>query len=152
MKAKSSYPDNPERFDVRPQVLCKESLSGRCYWEVEWNGVVDAAVSYHGIGRKGNGNDSCFGHNEKSWRMYCGDSRFSVWHDMKSIDIKAPPSCSNKIAVYVDCPAGTLSFYSVSSDTHALTHLYSFNSRFSEPLYAGFTVYTGSVSLSDTIG
>lgn len=152
MKAEPPYPDHPERFDVRPQVLCKESLSGRCYWEVEWNGVVDAAVSYHGISRKGKGNDSGFGHNEKSWRMYCGDSRFSVWHDMKSIDIKAPPSCSNKIAVYVDCPAGSLSFYSISSDTHTLIHLYSFNSIFSEPLYAGFTVYSGSVSLSDTKG
>ncbi|XP_050993309.1 cytolytic toxin-alpha-like [Labeo rohita] len=33
------YPDHPDRFDVYPQVLCRESVSGRCYWEVEWSGV-----------------------------------------------------------------------------------------------------------------
>ncbi|XDV42472.1 hypothetical protein PO909_011128, partial [Leuciscus waleckii] len=27
------YPDHPERFDVYKQVLCGESLTGRCYWE-----------------------------------------------------------------------------------------------------------------------
>uniref|UniRef100_A0A3B4E6H9 SPRY-associated domain-containing protein n=1 Tax=Pygocentrus nattereri TaxID=42514 RepID=A0A3B4E6H9_PYGNA len=32
-----SYSDHPERFDCWDQVLCKESLSGRCYWEVEWS-------------------------------------------------------------------------------------------------------------------
>ncbi len=47
------YPDHPERFDV-PQVLCVESLTGRCYWEAEWSGD-DAviSVSYKGISRKG---------------------------------------------------------------------------------------------------
>ncbi|KAJ8358316.1 hypothetical protein AAFF_G00014680, partial [Aldrovandia affinis] len=33
-----SYLDHPERFDCQPQVLCREGLSGRCYWEAEWNG------------------------------------------------------------------------------------------------------------------
>ncbi|KAI3363889.1 hypothetical protein L3Q82_001485 [Scortum barcoo] len=41
-----------------------------------------------------------------------------------------------KVAVYLDCPAGTLSFYRVSSGR--LTHLYTFNSTFTEPLYPGF--------------
>ncbi|KAG5281438.1 hypothetical protein AALO_G00072210 [Alosa alosa] len=33
-----SYPDHPERFDEQYQVLCREGVSGRCYWEVEWSG------------------------------------------------------------------------------------------------------------------
>ncbi|XP_048858152.1 NLR family CARD domain-containing protein 3-like [Brienomyrus brachyistius] len=52
--AKQPYPDHPERFDVCPQVLCRESLTGCCYWEAEWDG--DGAwigVTYKGIGRKG---------------------------------------------------------------------------------------------------
>ncbi|KAM9718978.1 tripartite motif-containing protein 16-like [Menidia menidia] len=30
-----SYPDHPDRFTYRAQVLSRESLTGRCYWEVE---------------------------------------------------------------------------------------------------------------------
>ncbi|CAI5682636.1 unnamed protein product [Oreochromis niloticus] len=31
-----SYPDHPDRFDVCEQLLCRNGLTGRCYWEVEW--------------------------------------------------------------------------------------------------------------------
>ncbi|XP_056594243.1 tripartite motif-containing protein 16-like isoform X2 [Triplophysa dalaica] len=34
------YPDHPDRFDFWLQVLCRESVCGRCYWEVERSGVV----------------------------------------------------------------------------------------------------------------
>ncbi|CAM4608523.1 unnamed protein product [Leuciscus chuanchicus] len=35
-----SYPDHPDRFDgYNPQVLCRESVCGRCYWEIEWSGI-----------------------------------------------------------------------------------------------------------------
>ncbi|CAK6983542.1 NLR family CARD domain-containing protein 3-like, partial [Scomber scombrus] len=34
-----SYPDHPDRFDVWPQLLCRNDLTGRCYWEVEWRGT-----------------------------------------------------------------------------------------------------------------
>ncbi|KAJ8265659.1 hypothetical protein COCON_G00147580, partial [Conger conger] len=38
-----------------PQVLCREGVSGRCYWEAEWSGRdgVSIAVSYKEISRKG---------------------------------------------------------------------------------------------------
>ncbi|KAI4905550.1 hypothetical protein NFI96_022232 [Prochilodus magdalenae] len=39
-----SYYDHPERFDVYQQVLCRESLTGRCYWEAEWTGPVTECV------------------------------------------------------------------------------------------------------------
>ncbi|KTG02171.1 hypothetical protein cypCar_00034320, partial [Cyprinus carpio] len=49
------YPDHPERFNKRPHVLCRERLSGRCYWEAEWSGQADISVTYKGICRKGKG-------------------------------------------------------------------------------------------------
>ena len=48
-----SHPDHPERFDSWPQVLCREGLTGRCYWEVERRGGVDIGVTYRGITRRG---------------------------------------------------------------------------------------------------
>ncbi|XP_067429698.1 NLR family CARD domain-containing protein 3-like isoform X2 [Thunnus thynnus] len=146
------YPDHPDRFDDR-QLLCRNDLTGRCYWEVEWRGKVDISVSYRGINRKGDSEDCLFGFNDQSWSLICSDGRFSVWHNKRQTSISSSSSSSssvcNRVAVYVDCPAGTLSFYRVSSDT--LIHLHTFNTTFTQPLYAGFGFcwFGSSVSLCD---
>uniref|UniRef100_A0A669CLK6 NACHT domain-containing protein n=1 Tax=Oreochromis niloticus TaxID=8128 RepID=A0A669CLK6_ORENI len=113
-----SYPDHPDRFDVDPQLLCRNGLTGRCYWEVEWRGDVDISVSYRSIRRKGGGDDCVFGHNDQSWSLYCSDDGpRRVWHNNRTTSISSSSSVSNRAAVYVDCPAGTLSFYSSGSQT-----------------------------------
>ncbi|XP_050927529.1 uncharacterized protein LOC127142626 isoform X4 [Lates calcarifer] len=149
-----SYPDHPDRFDVWPQLLCRTGLTGRCYWEVEWSGEVHISVSYRGIRRKGYSDDCLFGRNDQSWSLSCSDGRYSVCHNNRGATITSPPlspsssSVSNRVAVYVDCPAGSLSFYRVSSDK--LIHLHTFNTIFTEPLYPGFRLWSGSsVSLCD---
>ncbi|CAK6982621.1 NLR family CARD domain-containing protein 3-like%2C partial [Scomber scombrus] len=129
------YPDHLERFNYWPQVLCGEGLTGRCYWEVEWEGKVYIAVSYRGIRRTGDSDGSKFGGNDQSWCLSCTDGGYNAWHNNSGTLISSS-SVSNRVAVYVDCPAGTLSFYRVSSDT--LIHLHTFNTTFTEPLYAGF--------------
>uniref|UniRef100_UPI0037E70596 NLR family CARD domain-containing protein 3-like n=1 Tax=Semicossyphus pulcher TaxID=241346 RepID=UPI0037E70596 len=131
-----SYPDHPDRFDEWPQLLCKNGLTGRSYWEVEWRGHVDITVSYRGIRRKGGSVDRVFGRNDQSWRLSISDGSYTVYHNDKVTSISSSSSVSNRVAVYVDCPSGTLSFYSVSSE--ALIHLHTFNTTFTEPLYAGF--------------
>ncbi|XP_026054470.1 NACHT, LRR and PYD domains-containing protein 3-like isoform X13 [Carassius auratus] len=145
------YPDHPERFDrVHPQVLCVESLTGRCYWETEWSRRAAISVSYKGINRKGGRRDCMFGLNDKSWSLFCSDNSFSVRHDEIIPVLSADPSSCKRAGVYVDVSAGVLSFYSVS-DTHTLTHLHTLNTTFTEPLYAGFRLYypDSSVSLCD---
>ncbi|KAL7838746.1 hypothetical protein AOLI_G00271500, partial [Acnodon oligacanthus] len=132
-----SYSDHPERFDRYPQVLCKESVSGRCYWEVEWSskrGSVCISVSYIGISRKGGGSDCGFGLNSQSWSLRCSSS-LTFCHNTIQTKISGPSS--SRIGVYVDHRAGTLSFYSVS-DT--LTLLHTVHTTFTQPLYAGFWV------------
>ncbi|CAI5682333.1 unnamed protein product [Oreochromis niloticus] len=143
-----SYPDHPDRFDVRPQLLCRNGLTGRCYWEVEWRGGVDISVSYRSIRRKGGRYDCVFGHNDQSWSLRCdyNGPRY-VRHNnrqtfISSSSSSSSSSVSNRAAVYVDCPAGTLSFYRVSSDT--LIHLHTFNTTFTQTLYPGFYVWSGS--------
>uniref|UniRef100_A0A8C1G3V7 NACHT, LRR and PYD domains-containing protein 3-like n=1 Tax=Cyprinus carpio TaxID=7962 RepID=A0A8C1G3V7_CYPCA len=147
---KQPYPDHPERFDKYPQVLCRESLTGRCYWEAVWSGfAVNISLTYKGIGRKEKSNDCRFGLNEKSWSLNCFDNSFNVCHNSNITYISVPPYRSNRVGVYLDWSAGTLSFYSIS-DTHKITCLHTFSSSFTEPLYAGFWVdHSSSVSLCD---
>ncbi|XP_055766276.1 uncharacterized protein LOC129841929 isoform X2 [Salvelinus fontinalis] len=149
------YPDHPERFMECGQVLCRESLTGRCYWEVEWSGRgkeqwsgrrVDIGVTYKGISRREGGEDCWLGYNDKSWSLRCSDNSYSAWHNNNSITIYVPSSSSHRVGVFLDWPAGTLSFYTVSSDT--MTHLYTFTSTFTEPLYPGFHLWGQSASAS----
>ncbi|XP_056106603.1 NACHT, LRR and PYD domains-containing protein 12-like [Rhinichthys klamathensis goyatoka] len=142
-----SYPDHPDRFECYPQVLCGESLTGRCYWEAECSGAAHISVSYKGIGRKG-WSDCVFGGNKKSWSLSrWSDHSLSVWHNNNRTAVSADPGSCKRVGVFVDVSAGTLSFYSVS-DTHTLTHLHTFTHTFTEPLYAGFRLYNVNSSVS----
>ncbi|XP_049325439.1 stonustoxin subunit beta-like [Astyanax mexicanus] len=156
-----SYPDHPERFDRCLQVLSRERVTGRCYWEAEWSGRrgADVALSYKTISRKG-GSDCAFGENINSWSLNCSDNSYSVHHNNNRTELPTPPSGCRRVGVYVDCPAGTLSFYRVSTDTpshtlthlhthshtpsHTLTHLHTLYTTFTQPLYAGIWVGFGS--------
>ncbi|XP_049915331.1 stonustoxin subunit beta-like [Epinephelus moara] len=141
-----SYPDHPERFDKHTQVLCKESLTGRHYWEVEWSTgsteSVYVAVVYKGIERKGKSSDSQFGFNTMSWAFgKHHDSSYQLvraYHNGKKWETAFPSDGCDKVGVYLDWPAGTLSYYRVSSNT--LRHLYTFRTKFTEPVYPGLWV------------
>ncbi|XP_030260240.1 NACHT, LRR and PYD domains-containing protein 12-like [Sparus aurata] len=148
VEEKQPYPDHPERFEDCCQLLCRNDLTGRCYWEVECRGEVHVSVSYRGISRRGVSNDCWFGLNNQSWSLNCSDDgRYSVCHNKRekalssSSSSSSSSSGSNRVAVYVDCPAGTLSFYRVSD---SLIHLHTFNTTFTQPLCPGFGFWPGS--------
>ncbi|KAM6988188.1 NLR family CARD domain-containing protein 3-like [Tautogolabrus adspersus] len=141
-----SYPYHktyhPSVFENNPQLLCRTGLTGRCYWEVECRGLVSVSVSYRGIRRGGGSDEHLFGYSDQSWSLSCSDRGYYVWHNNRGTDISSSSSSSSsssvshRVAVYVDCHAGSLSFYRVSSDT--LIHLHTFNTTFTKPLYPGF--------------
>ncbi|KAJ8289453.1 hypothetical protein GJAV_G00001470 [Gymnothorax javanicus] len=164
---KESYPDHPERFEHWEQVLCRESVCERCYWEAEWSvcegGWVLIAVTDKGISRKGLGADCGFGQNENSWCLVCYENSYIIWHNGKQTQLPAPPSpyrragvcddgergvCVYRVGVRVNRLSGTLSFYSIS-DSDTLTLLHTVHTHFTQhtPLYAGFGVMYSSVSL-----
>ncbi|XP_043087230.1 tripartite motif-containing protein 16-like [Puntigrus tetrazona] len=135
------YPDHPDRFDEYSQVLCRESVCGRCYWEIEWSGSsAHISVSYKNIGRKGWGDECVFGYNDQSWCLYCSSSKYSFRHNNTWTDLSVKP-ISSRVGVFVDHGAGTLSFYSVS-DTMNLIH--TVQTTFTQALCLGFGVYFGS--------
>ncbi|XP_051781804.1 E3 ubiquitin/ISG15 ligase TRIM25-like isoform X5 [Erpetoichthys calabaricus] len=133
--SKANYPDHPDRFDRCPQVLCREALTGtRCYWEVECTGEnLGIGVAYQGLSRKGDGIKCGLGNNGKSWSLYWSYSQYSVYHNNKCTVLSAP-YCP-RIGVYLDWPAGSLSFYTVS---HTMTLLHRLNTPFTKSLYPGF--------------
>ncbi|XP_047676554.1 E3 ubiquitin/ISG15 ligase TRIM25-like [Tachysurus fulvidraco] len=131
-ETQQQYSDHPERFDSWTQVLCKESVCGRCYWEVERSDDVYISVSYKEISRKGRGDDCGFGCNSQSWSLEFFCSSVAFWHNNIETELRGPSS--SRIGVYVDHSAGTLSFYSIS-DTMRLLHRV--HTTFTQPLYAG---------------
>ncbi|KAM4592686.1 protein NLRC3-like [Odontesthes bonariensis] len=143
VKEKQPYPDHPERFDSWKQLLCGEHLTGRCYWDVEWKGRVRIGVAYRGIRRRGDSDDCCIGWNDQSWSLFCSPEGFTAWHNNKASDIQQRPdySESNRVAVYLDWSAGTVSFYYLPSVVSSVKkiHLHTFRSTFTEPLYAAFS-------------
>ncbi|XP_075304696.1 tripartite motif-containing protein 16-like [Odontesthes bonariensis] len=128
-----SYSDHPDRFTDRFQVLSRESLTGRCYWEVEMGGGgVDVAVAYKNISRAGWGNECVFGSNDKSWALRCDQNRYSFRYNSKETSISGPRA--SRVGVYLDHRAGILSFYSVSG---TMTLLHRVQTTFTQPLWAG---------------
>ncbi|XP_067248672.1 NLR family CARD domain-containing protein 3-like isoform X2 [Chanodichthys erythropterus] len=142
------YPDHPERFDHYEQVLCRESVCGRCYWEIEWSDddAVYISVSYKSISRKGRGDKCEFGYNDQSWCLFCSSDSCVFTHNNRGTKLPVESIISSsRIGVYVDHSAGTLSFYSVSGDTMSLIH--TVQTTFTQPLYPGFSVDYGSLKL-----
>ncbi|XP_060941260.1 tripartite motif-containing protein 16-like [Limanda limanda] len=147
MRKAQCYSDHTDRFTCWDQVLSRESLTGRCYWEVEvgvgrgmW-GEVGVAVTYKNIRRAGGTHACIFGYNDESWSLSCDKNNYDFYYNSIKTLVSEPVSCT--VGVYQDHRAGVLSFYSVS-DTMTLLHRV--QTTFTQPLYAGVWVNPGSTA------
>lgn len=133
---------------------------------------VRIAVAYKEIGRKGRMDDLKFGCNKISWYFGVNKSEFFVllrdalykivskvkyfipfvdifykrlvaYHD-NTVRMVFSLTRLGRVGVYLDWPAGTLSFYDASSNSDKLVHLYTFETKFSESVYPGFYIYSSS--------
>ncbi|XP_037638832.1 tripartite motif-containing protein 16-like [Sebastes umbrosus] len=140
MIQQQSYASHPDRFTGWcSQVLSRESLTGRCYWEVEWRGGgVCVAVAYKSISRTGKSLECYFGYNDKSWALHCNQDSYRFQYNNIQTPVSGPQS--SRVGVYLDHSAGILSFYSVSE---TMTLLHRVQTTFTEPLYAGLWLYYG---------
>nr|XP_046257090.1 NLR family CARD domain-containing protein 3-like isoform X2 [Scatophagus argus] len=153
---KQAYPDHPGRFDQQKQVLCTEGLTGRCYWEVEWTGFVNVGVAYKSLKRKGRWDteielsDKAWTFNITVWNGYSfRHRRRETFIPVPIIDVQGFLARTMRLGLFLDWPAGILSFYWLSGDTKTLLH--TFHTTFTEPLYPAFTVYSGSLTLASAV-
>uniref|UniRef100_A0A3B3TW59 Tripartite motif-containing protein 16-like n=1 Tax=Poecilia latipinna TaxID=48699 RepID=A0A3B3TW59_9TELE len=135
-----SFTPSPERFSSCRQVLSRQSLTGRCYFEFKWAGIgIFVAVAYKSTKRGGRANESLFGFNDQSWALRCDIEHLS-WkgagytfsHNKAETPVSSPQSY--KLGVYLDHSAGVLAFYDVSE---TMTLLHRVQTTFTQPLYAG---------------
>ncbi|XP_038555815.1 E3 ubiquitin/ISG15 ligase TRIM25-like [Micropterus salmoides] len=137
MRKQQSYSSHPDRFTECWQVLSRESLTGRCYWEVEWRGGrVCVAVAYKNISRAGRSDESGFGFNDKSWALRCDTNIYNFLYNSVKTPVSGPRS--SRVGVYLDHSAGILSFYSISE---TMTLLHRVQTTFTQPLCAGLWLY-----------
>ncbi|XP_034462433.1 tripartite motif-containing protein 16 isoform X2 [Hippoglossus hippoglossus] len=144
------YPDTPQRFDGWTQVMCQSPLYAQhCYWEVEWRGRGSSVgVAYGALKRKGSDARSGLGFNAQSWTLELSDTCCSAMHANEKRDI--PVTYSPRLGIYLDLSMGTLAFYSVAE---SMTHLHTFRTNFTQPLYAAFGVGSGvGVGLDFALG
>ncbi len=144
VRKKQSYSSHPDRFTRCWQVLSRESLTGRCYWEVEWSGGVE--VAYKNISRAGY--ECLFGQNDKSWSLDCVSN--SKRYNFRFNKIQTPVSGrrSSRVGVYLDHSAGVLSFYSVSETMKLLRRI---QTTFTQPLYAGLWLTYSSETTAEFV-
>lgn len=139
MSQSIDYPSHPGRFTQCCQVLAKASMTGRCYWEVKWDGpAVYIAVAYADVKRDAGWTESGFGSTDKSWALYCDNARYIFCHNRCTTPVPGP--LSSTLGVYLDHSAGVLSFCSITSKTTTL--LLKIHTTFTQPLFAGFGFYS----------
>ncbi|XP_055017395.1 protein NLRC3-like isoform X3 [Boleophthalmus pectinirostris] len=149
-------PDHEDRFLLWPQVRSSSGLRGRCFWEVQWRGWVDVAVTYRPTGDT----EEKFGQSHQSWSLRIKDRKFYVCHNDTEILVMSNGSnmssqegvssgrvgvSSGRVGVYLDSDAGSVSFYQVFTN-NKLSHLHTFSIALdSELLFPGFHLsYPGS--------
>ncbi|XP_026779780.3 E3 ubiquitin/ISG15 ligase TRIM25 isoform X1 [Pangasianodon hypophthalmus] len=121
-----------------PQVLCREGLTGRCYWEVEWNGSGICSIGLSQAGESATPRlENGFGRDNLSWGLDCFQLTYMYRHANENIKIVAPKS-ANRVGIYLDHRAGTLSFYSITNTVHLLHQVHT---HFTQPLYPGFALW-----------
>ncbi|XP_034054594.1 zinc finger protein RFP-like [Gymnodraco acuticeps] len=132
-----NLPNNPERFDLCPCVLAKQSFSsGRFYYEVQVKGKTDwtLGVARESINRKGK---ITLSPQKGYWTIVLrnGNQYSARAGPSVCLSLKSQPE---KVGVFVDYEEGLVSFY----DVDAAALIYSFTGCcFKEKLYPYFGPY-----------
>ncbi|XP_036289042.1 FSD1-like protein isoform X4 [Pipistrellus kuhlii] len=117
--------------------------SGQHYWEVK--AQKDCKSYSVGVAYKTLGKFDQLGKTNTSWCIHVNNwlqNTFAAKHNnkVKALDVTVP----ERIGVFCDFDGGQLSFY----DANSKQLLYSFKTKFTQPVLPGFMVWCGGLSLS----
>ncbi len=126
------YPDHPDRFKLYPQAMCRETLTDRCYFEVECDGGVGVGVAYKTPDRR----EYIMGGKNPFPTLLCQDGKLKLWQNNEITREFPAFTWSKRVGVYVDIENGSLSYYSIHD---RFTHLHTHHTTFKDCLYTGFT-------------
>ncbi|XP_042768220.1 FSD1-like protein isoform X4 [Panthera tigris] len=117
--------------------------SGQHYWEVK--AQKDCKSYSVGVAYKTLGKFDQLGKTNTSWCIHVNNwlqNTFAAKHNnkVKALDVTVP----ERIGVFCDFDGGQLSFYDASSKQL----LYSFKTKFTQPVLPGFMVWCGGLSLN----
>ncbi|NXE38780.1 FSD1L protein, partial [Ptilorrhoa leucosticta] len=117
--------------------------SGQQYWEVR--AQKDCKSYSVGVTYRNPGKFDQLGRTNSSWCIHINNwlqTTFSAKHNnkAKTLDIPVP----DRIGVYCDFDKGQLSFYNANSKTL----LYTFRTKFTQPLLPGFMIWCGGLTVS----
>ncbi|KAF4100115.1 NLR family CARD domain-containing protein 3-like [Onychostoma macrolepis] len=143
-----AVPHHPERFKVPNQIMSREGLSGRHFFQLEWFGRwATIGMAYKDISRKGSSAACSIGLNNKSWGIFVS-TPFPICNALHGGVETQLPDCSPwRVGVYLDWAAGTLSFYDTRCDKAELIH--TFNAKFTQPLFLLVSISAGVKILPD---
>ncbi|KAK7889528.1 hypothetical protein WMY93_025088 [Mugilogobius chulae] len=132
---RQNYRKHPERFTSAQQVLSKEPLTGRCYFEVEisFDQIVTVALTYKDIKRKGLTCANILGSNKKSWAFECFPcDLFRFVHNDKVDVVWWNSADPRRLGVFVDQEAGIVEYYTLDDEPEMLFEVHT---TFTQPLY-----------------
>nr|XP_020857865.1 FSD1-like protein isoform X1 [Phascolarctos cinereus] len=141
----SSIRGSRDRFTGESYTVLGDTAieSGQHYWEVR--AQKDCKSYSVGLAYKTLGKFDQLGKTNTSWCIHVNNwlqSTFAAKHNnkAKALDVVVP----ERIGVFCDFDGGQLSFYNASSKQL----LYSFKTKFTQPVLPGFMVWCGRLSLS----
>ncbi|KAL0165804.1 hypothetical protein M9458_037648, partial [Cirrhinus mrigala] len=127
-------PHHPERFEHQNQIMSREGLSSRHFFQLEWYGrLATIGMAYKDISRKGSSAACSIGLNNKSWGISVGTPSAICKAYHGGVEMQLPDCSPWRVGVYLDWAAGTLSFYNTTYDKAELIH--TFHAKFTQPLF-----------------
>uniref|UniRef100_UPI00358F3ED8 E3 ubiquitin/ISG15 ligase TRIM25-like isoform X2 n=1 Tax=Myxine glutinosa TaxID=7769 RepID=UPI00358F3ED8 len=131
----NQYPEHPDPFDVRAQVVSRDCFSsGRHYWEVDVRSTSSwrIRICLNSMGRKGG--ESGLGGNPESWCLFKCNNKFSAHHNNQCTSLSVPGD-HEWFGFFLDCEAGELTCFGDSRVLHV------FRGNFTVPVKPAIRVY-----------